>query len=157
MECDKVRSEWHKELNNHIPKLERNINTIKEKYDFLSDDITQKTSKMQADVNILKEGLNFEKSSSISQFRSVRERLDHKFGIFEKHMTECKDTDKDILKRIAQLEHDIKENKENPRVIDQQIDTIDEEQINGIMEKLKYELEQKLVSLIYYNCVLGCG
>jgi hypothetical protein len=103
---------------------------------------------MQADVNILKEGLNLEKSSSVSQFRSVRERIEYKFENFDKHMTECKENDKSIKVKIAQLELDLNDMMEAPKENNHQLGHVDEGQLGNIMEKVKAELDLKMVILL---------
>lgn len=151
MECDKIKSFCVKEFNNHIPKLERQINTTKEKFDFLSDDLVQKVSKMQADVNILKEGLNLSQSTCMSQYRSMKENLKTKFENFELHMNECKEKDKTKFKRLNQLEADLKELMENPKINQAVQEAIDEEQLKEITDLIKADFDRKLVRGLIFN------
>ena len=147
MECDKVQSFWMKELNSHIPKLERQISTTIQKFDVLSNETIQKVSKMEGDVNILKEGLKLSQSKWDSSYKALKEILNVKFDNFESHMNECKEKDRVKIKRLNQLETDLKEIMENPNFGKGNENTVNEEKLQELTDNLKEELDQKIVRL----------
>ena len=145
MEWDKVQSFWLKELNSHIPKLERHIATINQKFDVLSNETVQKVSKMEGDVNILKEGLKLSQSKCDSSYKALKESFKSKFENFESHMSDWKEKDRVKIKRLNQLETDLKEIIENPNFGKANEDDDNDEKIEEIAANLKSEFDQKMV------------
>jgi len=148
MECDKVKAQCLKDMNNHIPKLERGINAVKEKFDFVSEDMTQKTNKVLADVNILKEGLNLAQSDSRNKYKSIRESMENKFSNFDAYIIECKDNHKTRSKKMNEFENEIRDIIENAKANSSQNGGIDEDQIQILTNQIRKEFDEKLVSPI---------
>lgn len=128
--------------------MERQIGTLKEKFDFLNDDMTQKTSKVIGDVQVLKEGLNLQQSTCKNQYKTMKESMNFKLDNLEQYVTECKENHKQKTNRLNELENEIKDLIDNFKITPEARNSVDEEELRELRAKLRKEFDAKLVRQI---------
>ena len=131
--------------------MERSLKSTKEMFETLKGETTQKVSKMEGEMNILKEGLHLAESSFSSKYKNIRETMEHKFEDFEAYINKCKEKEKEKIKRISKIEQENKNLIKDFEFLKRKLENINEKDFGGMEHKPQANTVNKTVENYIIN------